>query len=917
MPGPTPGTGDRAGGRSPATAAEEDEIDASAQVPSRSWPTATYRVQLHADFTFDDAAALAPYLAALGISHLYCSPVLQAAPGSTHGYDIVDHGRLNEELGGAAGFDRMVRALDRHGLAVIIDTVPNHMALAGRANRWWWDVLEDGPASRYARHFDIDWTSSGPGSGSSVLVPILADDLGHVVEAGNLALLRRGGMLVVGYHDHELPLAPGSAADLLAAAAALSGSEDLAEIARELGALPPATRAAPATVDARQRGKADLARRLAALAQIDPAVDAAIDAELAAVAADPGALHELLGEQSYRLAHWRTADSELDYRRFFSITTLAALRVEDEVVFDDTHRLLAELIGTGRVAGLRVDHIDGLRDPAEYLQRLRALAPDAYVVVEKILQRGEVLPGAWPVEGTSGYDHLTAVDGLFVDPDGEAAMTELYVASTGGESDFHEVEHDSKLHVMAHELAAETERATTLLVGVCAGRSDHRDRTRRELRDALREVVAGMRIYRTYLVEAEEPSRADRDQVDAAVASAAARRPDIDRGLLDLLRRVLLLEVPGDAAAELAVRFQQLTAPVMAKGVEDTAFYRYGRLVSLNEVGGDPATFGRSVAEFHRHAAHLAQHHPGTMLTLSTHDTKRSADVRARIHLLSELPSAWRHAVQRWATANEHHRRQGAPDRETELLLYQTLVGAWPIEAHRVVAAMVKSAKEAKVQTSWAAPDQAYDAAVESFVTAVMADGLFGADLEAFLAEHRIVELGRATSLAQTVLLLTSPGVPDLYQGTELWDLSLVDPDNRRPVDHDLRRRMLDELRDADADSALDHLDDGGVKLWVIGKVLGHRRRHPGLFQGTTYEPISARGAKARHVVAFARDGLTVVVPRLLVGLAGDWGDTTVAVPPGSWVDVLTGGRLEGGDHEAERLLGRFPAAVLVNEATT
>lgn len=894
--------------------AEEDTIGSAAQARADAWPTATYRVQLNEGCTFDDAAALAPYLSALGVSHLYCSPVLQAAPGSTHGYDVVDHSRLSAELGGTAGFDRLADALAAHGISIVLDIVPNHMALAGRANRWWWDVLEDGPASRYAGHFDIDWAGLDPDGGPAVLMPILDDHLGRVLEAGRLGLRRCGGTIVVTHHDQELPLSPRSTDQLLAAAAARAGSTELTAIAADLGALPGASGTDPQAVEERHRGKEALGRRLAALCEREPAVADAVDEELHGLAADPVALDALLARQSYRLAWWRTADEELNYRRFFSITTLAGLRVEDEHVFEESHRLLGELVADGRVTGLRVDHVDGLRHPAEYLQRLRALVPHAYVVVEKILQPGEELPDGWPVAGTSGYDQLVALDQLFVDAVAEPAMTAGYTAFVGDDASFEDVAHEARLHVASHELAAETERLTTLLAAVCAARPRHRDHPRPALRDVLLEVLAGMDVYRTYVAPGESPAPVDRARVASALAHARDRRPDLDPELLGLLGRVLLLDEPGETEVELALRFQQLSAPVMAKGVEDTAFYRYHRLVSLNEVGGDPATFGGSVARFHQRCARVAAGWPHTMVTLSTHDTKRSGDVRARIDLLSELPEAWWTVVHRWAARNERHRRPAGPDRGSELLLYQTLVGAWPIETDRLVAWMAKAAREAKVHTSWSTPVPAYEEAVAAFTEAVVHDPVFLADLEAFLDAHQIVARGRETSLAQTALLATVPGVPDIYQGTELWDLSLADPDNRRPVDHEVRARLLRELLDAPPEVALAHLDDGGTKLWLLAQLLRHRRLDPAPYRSGRYAPLAAHGAKERHVVAFERKGLAVVVPRLLVGLDADWSGTTVSLPPGTWRDVLTGDIQPGGERPVAGLLGRFPVAVLVPE---
>ena len=873
-----------------------------------SQPRATYRVQLHAGFTFDDAADIVGYLARLGISHLYCSPILQAAPGSTHGYDVVDHGRLSDDLGGASAYARLCHELAAHDMSMVVDIVPNHMALAGAANRWWWDVLEDGPSSRYARHFDIDWASTGSGPGPSVLMPVLGDHYGRVLEAGELELGRSGGSFTVRYHDHELPLSPRSVRDMLRAAARSVGSAELEAIASALEDLPPAE--AVDAIEERHAGKEVLRQQLRALAGSSAPVAEALDAELAAVQADPDALDALLARQSYRLAHWRTASEELDYRRFFDITTLVGLRAEDPVVFDGTHRLLIELVEAGEVTGLRVDHVDGLRDPAGYLGRLRDAAPGAFVAVEKILAADEQLP-PWPVVGTSGYDFLDRVGEVFVDPLGAGSLTAAYEALVEDERSFDELAQEAKQHVMSEELAAETERLSDLLGRVCAGRRRHRDHTRRDLRLALQAVAGSMGVYRTYVVPGQPTSSIDRARVAAAIVAAGTLHPDLDAELLDLIQRILVLDEPGDLEAELAVRFQQLTAPVTAKGVEDTAFYRYVRLLARNEVGGDPASFGRGVQPFHEHNAAIAEAWPSTMLTVSTHDTKRSADVRARLSLLSELPDAWVEAARAWSAHNAAHRLHGCPDPQTELVLYQTLVGAWPISAERVEAAMVKSANEAKVHTSWTHPDAGYETALRAFIGAVLGDAGFVAALEGFLAEHDLVALGRLTSLAQTTLLLTSPGVPDIYQGDELWDLSLVDPDNRRPVDFEARVDLLGRVETDGAGLAMADPASGAPKLWLIHTLLQHRRRHPELYQEAAYAPLLAHGPAADRVVAFARGALIAVVPRLVVGLRAGWQGTTLDLPGGSWANVLTGATGLAGCIDMDALLADAPVAVL------
>jgi (1->4)-alpha-D-glucan 1-alpha-D-glucosylmutase len=864
-------------------------------------------VQLHAGFTFDDAAAIVPYLARLGVSHLYCSPVLQAAPGSTHGYDVVDHQRLSDDLGGLSGWRRLTRVLAEHDLSVVLDIVPNHMALAGAANRWWWRVLEEGPACRDARYFDIDWDS---GTSASVLAPVLGDHYGRVLEAGDLHLARAGGSFTVRYVDHELPLSLRSLSDLVARAAERAGSDELAGLAREVAELPPPGAAA---TDADTARRDELRLRLRTLTAAAPDVADALDEELAAAEGDADALDAILAQQAYRLAHWRTASEELDYRRFFDITTLVGLRAEDPRVFEDTHRLLLDLVAEGDVTGLRVDHVDGLRDPAGYLERLAAAAPGASVVVEKILAVDEHLPDTWPVAGTSGYDFLNRVGDLFVDPGGLAALHDELSRLTGDDRGFDEVAVEAKTQVMDHELAAETERLTELLVRVCEPRRRHRDHTRRDLRTALREVAASMRVYRTYVAPGTATTPTDRGRIAEAIEAVRDHRPDVDGELLDLLERVLTLDETGELEQELAVRFQQLSAPVMAKGVEDTAFYRFPRLLSANEVGGDPGQSGRGVEPFHAHNRHVAARWPATMLTLSTHDTKRSADVRARLSLLSEIPDAWTDAVQRWRAHNERHRRDGWPDPVTELVLYQSLVGAWPIEPDRLEATMLKSINEAKVHTSWGQRDEAYERSVIGFVRAVTEDQAFLDLVQGFLAAHDLLRLGRLTSLSQVALLLTAPGVPDLYQGDDLWDLSLVDPDNRRPVDFEARSKGLAAVEEGDeAPLHPEALEQGLTKLWLIHRLLSHRRRRPDAYEGS-YDAVAVAGPAADHVVAFHRPRLAVVVPRLLLRLEQQgWGDTTVQLPTGRWRDVLGGGPARaGGTVPVEELLSDRPAAVL------
>ena len=783
-------------------------------------PSATYRLQLRPEFGFDAAAAVVPYLAELGVSHVYCSPYLQAAPGSAHGYDVVDHSRVNDELGGPDAHARFLAALAEHGLGQVLDIVPNHMAIGGPQNRWWWDVLENGPSSAHASYFDVDWDPPEAKLRNTVLLPVLGDHYGRVLEAGEIRLERSAdGSVVVRYHEHVAPIAPGT----------LEGSVE-------------------------------------------------------EINADPDHLDALLERQNYRLAYWRTAGRELDYRRFFDITTLAGLRVEDERVFDATHGLVLSWVADGVVDGLRIDHPDGLRDPEGYLHRLHERAPDAWIVVEKILEPDEHLPPSWPVAGTTGYDFLNQVGALFVDPDGEAPLTALYADLTGEPVDFAEVAHEAKHQVMRDVLASDVSRLTATFIEVCERNRRYRDYSRHELHEALREVIASFSVYRTYGRDDRTISDHDVVVIHRAVADAKRRRDDVDHDLFDFLGAVLMLRVDDREALELAMRFQQLTGPVMAKGVEDTAFYRYNRLVSLNEVGGDPGRFGIDTVEFHRANVEAAERWPARMTATSTHDTKRGEDVRARIGLLSEIPSEWERFARRWMGR--------FPDANAEYLLYQTLVGAWPLSVDRAVAYMEKAAKEAKTHTSWVDPNPEYDAALRSFVESVLADSQFVEDLASFV--EPLVAPARTVSLGQTLLKLTSPGVPDTYQGSELWDLSLVDPDNRRPVDYGERREAL---RDGTPHP----------KLLVTQRTLSLR-----LSARDSYEPLLGNDADT-CAIAFMRGRRAVtVVPRFLLSRPEEWRTEVVVLEAGRWRDAFTGAEVDGGKHAVGDLLAQFPVALMV-----
>jgi len=818
----------------------------------RVTPRATYRLQLHDGFTFADALAQVPYLAALGVSHLYLSPIMRAGAGSAHGYDVLDHSTVSPALGGESGLLELAAAARSHGVGIVLDVVPNHMSIL-LGNAWWWDVLKHGRDSSFARAFDIGWDGPEAKLHDQILLPVLTDQYGREVDRGTIRVAAEGDELEVRYADHRFPVSP--------AAAAALGSYDATSLDRLSG--------------------------------------------------DPEALHAFLEAQHYRLARWTVGDEELVYRRFFDIRELIALRAEDPDVFDAVHEIPLRLIGAGVVDGLRIDHPDGLRDPAGYFRRLRAAAPATWIVAEKILGPVESLRRDWPVDGTTGYDFATLVGGLFIDPAAEPAFDAAYRAFTGDETSFGETAYVAKHEVLRRSLRADVERLTELLVRICERHRRHRDHTRRDVQQAIRELAAQLPIYRTYVRPGAAESADDIAVLDAAVDAAVARRPDIDPELLAFIRGLALLRVPGDLETDFALRLQQLTAPAAAKGVEDTAFYRYTRFVATNEVGGDPGRFAVRPQAFHDQQIAHAEEWPRTQLATSTHDTKRSEDVRARLAVLSEMPEEWATAVRRWSEGNRQHHSGGAPSPSLEWLYYQTLVGAWPIDAERAAAYLEKAAKEAKQETSWVDPQPAFDAGLRRFVTATLADPAFTADLEAFVAP--LIAPGRVNALAQTLLKLTAPGVPDLYQGNELWDLSLVDPDNRRPVDFRQRQELIAALDALTPAAIIARSDEGLPKLQVVRAALGARTRSPAAFTGS-YVPLHAAGRRADHAVAFVRGGEAVtIVPRLVWGLGGDWADTRLPLPPGSWHDVISGAAV-GSDRLAD-LLGAFPVALLVRES--
>lgn len=887
-------------------------------------PTSTYRLQLHKGFTFNDAAGIAEYLSELGVSHVYCSPYLQAVPGSTHGYDVVNHLRVNAELGGSEAHLRFQKKLGELGLGQVLDIVPNHMSL-GRENRYWWDVLENGPTSRYASFFDIEWQPEEERLRDKVLAPVLSDQYGRVLHAGGIRITRNGSSFQVEAAGQVFPVAPAwSLPVILAKAAEYSHSDTLNFLAVSFARLPAPAYGDRKTILARHRDKTVLFNLLSRLCAEEPHAAAAIDTVIAEINGDEDRLDEFLNLQHYRLAYWKTASQQLGYRRFFDVNSLVALHVEREYVFEETHSLVLEWLRSGSLDGVRVDHLDGLRDPREYLNRLREYAPEAWIVGEKILEPGEFLRENWPLQGTTGYDFLNSVGEALVSREGMAELGAIYAQFTGQSTDFHSIAHEKKLAVTQEALGSDVNRLTSLLVEICESNRDRRDYTRAEMRRAIREVAACFPVYRTYIVpDRDEITAEDRAYIAQAVECAKQKRQDIDGDLFDFINDVLTLAVRGEKESEFVFRFQQFTGPVMAKGVEDTAFYCYNRQTGLNEVGNDPAGNGIGVEEFHAYCLKMQSSHPLTMTTLATHDTKRSDDVRARLAVLSEAATKFGAAIQRWSRTNRVFCTTTGdgtvlPDRNTEYLYYQTLIGAWPLSLERAQAYMLKAVREAKLHTSWTANHLEYEEALRTFIDGTLLHAPFLRELEQFV--DRVKTAGRVNSLAQTLIKCTAPGVPDLYQGTEIWDLSLVDPDNRRPVDYALRSRLLRELKAMSgkgiAAQIMARADEGMPKMWTIYQALGLRRERKEWFDANAvYRPIEVEGAKNAHVIAYLRaDSVITIVPRLTMMLLGAWRNTAVILPEGKWRNRLTGAIVMGGKVAVREIFSEFPVTLLVRE---
>jgi (1->4)-alpha-D-glucan 1-alpha-D-glucosylmutase len=972
--------------------------------PRSHIPRSTYRLQLNRDFTFTQATQIVPYLSDLGISHCYISPCLKARPGSMHGYDIVDHNSFNPEIGTAEDFDRFVAALHERGMGLILDIVPNHMGVMGSDNAWWLDVLENGPSSIYASFFDIDWQPLKDELRGKVLVPVLHDHYGAVLESGELKLVFHPdrGEFDISYRDNRFPIDPREYPRILqhsrSAAIEMLGEQnpDLLEfqsLITSFGHLPGRQEVESDRIAERNRDKEINKRRLAELCARSPEIATFICRAVDLIngnPADPASLeelHELIKAQAFRLANWRVASDDINYRRFFDTNDLAGIRMENEIVFDATHHFVLDLVSAGKVDGFRLDHPDGLHDPAQYFERLKRsiakaanggepaanvpthLSPDDpqddfhvvilsaeskdpyppdisqddphYVIIEKILTGAERLPAEWPICGTTGYDFANLVNGLFVDPEAVMRMERIYRTFINDQIDFEDLAYRCRKLIIRVALVSELNVLANQLIRIALAKRRTCDFTLNSLRDALTEVAANFPVYRTYVSPAGV-SENDARYIRLALASAKWRSPAADTSIFDFIGEVLLTRIAEgqdpayrNAVTTFAMKFQQFTSPVMAKGLEDTAFYRYNRLVSLNDVGGDLHSFGITTSQFHSANQERLRSWPHSMLATSTHDSKRSEDVRARINVLSEISGQWKFRVRDWQRFNRNHKRmvndRPAPSPNDEYLLYQTFVGSWPSELltdqsknsdsdnhsanhwknfrERIENYMLKAIREAKQNTSWINRNTEYESAVSSFVHALLTPDA-GKDKKTgkknrFLADfvpfqRRVSRIGLWNSLSQTLLKMTAPGVPDTYQGNELWDFSLVDPDNRRPVDYAHRQQMFERVRELSNDpDALTRLletpEDGRLKLHLIWKTLSLRQQQPDLFHRGEYLPLTVTGPKADHVIAFLRKSdsasALIVVPRLVASLLNDndidappigrriWDDTNILLP--------------------------------------
>lgn len=950
-------------------------------------PSATYRIQFSLSFRFADAEALVSYLHDLGISHLYASPRFKARKGSSHGYDVADPVRINSELGTEEEFDRLVARLRQYGMGLLLDIVPNHMA-ASSENLWWMDVLENGRASRYASFFDIDWEPEGIKLSAlekgRVILPILAAPFSEILFQQGISLRFDDRGFFFQYEDNRLPLNAASCANILelsmqhlrsASESADNSLEELADRCQHLQVPSPESNV---SFDERERAAAEIKSALWRLYQTDEVVRRAVDFATQIIngtADDPPSFHHLdrlLTAQFYRLAHWRLAAKEINYRRFFDINHLVGLRVEDPLVFAARHAAIMHLIQEGKVSGLRVDHIDGLLDPVEYLERLRSIPVSGehrstegvsiYTIVEKIMSGGESLSAEWPCCGSTGYDFLNALNALFIDPQGYRELGVSYGRFASIRQTFVDAWHDRKKQVIDELFFTDLDLLAFRLGRLAAADPQGRDVPASDLVLGLAEMTACLPVYRTYYRDAKLSPR-DKEFLEVALSSLRSRAPELRDESFHFLRRVFLAELPVQCGhirelwLNFILRWQQFSSAVMAKGLEDTALFAHHSLISVNEVGASPfhdqIPFG--IEAFHRFNASALATHPHTLLATATHDTKWSEDVRARINVLSEVPREWARHLRRWSRLNNHRKSRVdgklVPTPNEEVIFYQAMLGIWPSEdfesidrtclGSRLETFFIKAAREAKTETNWLTPNEAHETALRRFVKWILSASFHDPFVADFLRFHRqIAFLGACNSYSQSILKMTSPGVPDIYQGSEVWNFSLTDPDNRRAVDFRSRQAALETLKaraHGQADSLAElfaNWPDGRLKLHITARLLHFRRAHPQLFSSGTYLPLISRGPLANSVFAFARqyenEWLVVVVPRMLVRLARSagfplgamWSSTTLDLPsvaPPMWKDILTGAQIRMHAEEDQpffpvsQLFHQFPFAVLAN----
>ncbi|HSY94476.1 MAG TPA: malto-oligosyltrehalose synthase [Steroidobacteraceae bacterium] len=864
---------------------------------------ASYRLQLHAGFPLRQAQRVLPYLADLGISHVYLSPCLQAVPGSQHGYDVADPTRISADLGGEPAWLDFVVGARSLGLRILLDIVPNHMS-ASEHNPWWDDVLAHGPFSKFAEYFDIKLR---PGQPFRLHLCSLARPYGAAIDAGELTLEVAQGRPRIRHYDNSWPLGPASWGQLLSASAAVPASA--ASCFSELERLRAVEE--PGEKDRRAYGlHAVQVDELLANAFRQGTLQEAVDR----VQGDSELLDATLQRQFYLLHGWKLAGELGNYRRFFDIGSLSGIRTELPAVFAATHARIETMILQGEIDGVRVDHPDGLREPLEYFKRLRALLPQGRIYVEKILENEEHLKDDWPIDGTVGYEFLAKVNRLWMDDQRVDALTATYSDFTGHSVNFAALVREKKRAIVESTFSADLERSARAVLEIARSERHTRDLSPRQLREALARVIVALPIYRTYRT-LNTLHDDDRRVLVEAVQSARISAPEIDGAAFDFLAALLAKSRLNDAEADFIAQWQQLTPAVMAKGVEDTTFYCFDRLVSCNEVGSQPSLIGISADKFHEFCHSLSDRWPNNLLATSTHDNKRSEDVRARISILSEIPERWAEALHHWSKLNAPAWQNHPPDRHAEYLLYQTLIGAWPIERERAWGYMLKACREAKINTSWHEPNHAYEESVRGFVDGVFQSPQFIAALELFV--DPLILPGRINSLAQTLIKMVAPGVPDFYQGTELWDLSLVDPDNRRPVDFDLRAQLVRRAREFAAADVLAQWDSGLPKLWMTARLLILRRERAADFSDQSkYQPLVAQGMHLGRLLAFRRgENLIAVVPRFTMTLGGDWSDTRLPLPGGAWRNCFTGAVVQR-EVTPDVLFTAFPVALLVREET-